>query len=101
MPMQQPALRTRDVRLSPITLVVALPGHPSHGAKLDMPFMPTALHPHALDKACINARRDDASKQVACGYLFMDGGADVSIASNNTMQVGCVGLHEVCQLVSR
>lgn len=83
-PMQQPGAVTRDVRLSPVTLVMALPPRPTRGG-MDVDLGP--LSPHALDEACGSAHLHNVGRLVSCGYLFMDSGEDVAITPDNSLQV--------------
>jgi len=75
---QQPALVARDVRLSPITLVVALPSAQSASGSLPA---------YSLDESCAAVRAFNPGKLVSCGYLFMDSGEDVTVTSDNSVQV--------------
>lgn len=74
----QPALVTRDVRLSPVTLVVALPSA-ADGA--------SAVPAYALEESCNAARAQNLDKRVSCGYLFMDSGDETAVTANNSLQV--------------
>jgi hypothetical protein len=76
---QQPAMVTRDVRLSPVTLVVALPSAAS--------ARDTSLHPYALEETCGAARQTHSDKLVSCGYMFMDSGDDITVTAQNSVQV--------------
>lgn len=89
-PMQtRPALVTRDVRTSPITLVVALASAPCTG-----PLGFTGpLPPYVHEETCANAYSRHRGQLVSCGYVFMDGGEDLSFGTDNSVQVGwCVGV---------
>jgi hypothetical protein len=83
-PMQQqhPAMVTRDVRLSPVTLVVALP---SAREGID-----TSLLPYAMEETCEAAHQSHSDKLVSCGYMFMDSGDDVTVTADNAVQVNQV-----------
>lgn len=83
-PMQQYAPVTKDVRLSPITLVVALPAQPTTGAVRG----PGRVVPYALEPACSGVHARNAGQLVACGHLFMDGGDDIAVSTANSVQVG-------------
>jgi hypothetical protein len=85
-PMQPTASVARDVRLAPVTLVVALPARPTQGG-MDVDLGP--LSPHALDEACGSAHGRHVGDLVACGYLFMDSGTEVDITPDNSLQVRC------------
>jgi hypothetical protein len=79
-PMQHtPAGVTGDVRLSPVTLVVALPSGPAAGN--------TSLPPYALEETCEAAHQSHSEKLVSCGYLFMDSGEDIAMTADNSAQV--------------
>jgi hypothetical protein len=64
-PMQQYARVTRDVRWSPVSLVVALPAESP--AKQPGPVLP-----YALDEQCANARNSNPHMLVSCGLLYAD-----------------------------
>eukprot|EP00775_Hariotina_reticulata_P010096 gene10096-10252_t len=85
LPMQQYSPITKDIRFSPITLIVALPSKPSTGeaAALDRP-----LQPYALEDACAAAYKSSAGQLVSCGFLFADSEEDLPEASTeNSVQV--------------
>lgn len=86
----QPALVARDVRLSPITLVVALPSGSTAG-DIETSMSGGPVPAHALDEACNAARGMNADKLVSCGYVFMDSGDEIAVGTDNSMQVslGC------------
>lgn len=80
---------TRDVRFTPITLVVTLPAATSLGgesvaAAVDDAFGP--LPPYILEEPCAAAHNNHAGKFVSCGMLYMDQDEPV-ISANNTLQV--------------
>ncbi|KAF6262828.1 glycosyl hydrolases family 31-domain-containing protein [Scenedesmus sp. NREL 46B-D3] len=82
-PLQQPALVTRDVRVSPVTLVVALP---SSTAAEDAAAGGVA--PYAAEEFCRGFRQQHADRLVSCGMLFMDGEADApEVTAENSVQV--------------
>lgn len=84
-PMQKrPALVARDVRLLPVTLVVALPSAASIEAVGPVPA-------YALEESCNAARAQNLGRRVACGNLFMDSGEDLAVSTDNSVQVRCVG----------
>lgn len=82
-PMQQYAAVTRDVRLSPVTLVIALPSTPSTGSMSG----PGPVPPYALEQTCAAAHARSPGQLVSCGFLFMDGGEDINVAPDNSVQV--------------
>lgn len=82
-PMQQPAMVTRDVRLSPITLVVAMPSQPCTGP---LGFSGPSP-PYVQEEACANVYSRNRGNLVSCGYVFMDNGEDLDISADNTLQV--------------
>lgn len=82
-PMQQYAPVTKDVRLSPITLVIALPAQPSTGSLSSTGPLP----PYALEQTCAAAHARSPGQLVSCGHLFMDGGEDISVSTDNSVQV--------------
>jgi hypothetical protein len=92
-PMQAPAMVTGDVRLSPITLVVALPAQPS--SRGPVRSVGTLL-PYAHEEACAAAYALHTGQLVSCGYVFMDSGEEVAVSSSNSLQVRWVmtGGHE-------
>jgi hypothetical protein len=83
-PMQDYAPLTRDVRLSPITLVVALPSQPSSG-RVDGAAGP--LPPYSLEAFAGAVHAASAGSLVSVGHLFMDGGEDITIGADNSLQV--------------
>lgn len=70
---------TGDVRMSPVTLIVALP---TAATEQD-----TSLPPYALEETCEAARQSHSDKLVSCGYLFMDSGEDIAVTTDNSAQV--------------
>lgn len=82
-PMQQYAVVTRDVRLSPVTLVIALPSTPSTGSVSGAGPVP----PFALEQTCAAAHARNPGQLVSCGFLFMDGGEDINVSKDNSVQV--------------
>jgi hypothetical protein len=83
-PLQQPALVTRDVRLSPITLLVALPSTPCTGSL----GVTGPLPAYVQDDTCANVLSRNRGQLVSCGYIFMDSGEDIEITPTNSIQVG-------------
>jgi hypothetical protein len=83
-PMQEPALVTRDVRLSPITLVVALPA-PRQASSASSAV--GALPPYSQDEACAGAYSRSPDQLVSCGYIFMDSGEELQVTRDNSIQV--------------
>ena len=83
-PMQQYAAVTKDMRLSPITLVVVLPSQASTGRVTGAGPVP----PYALESTCAATHARNAGSLVSCGFLFMDGGEDISVSTDNSVQVG-------------
>jgi hypothetical protein len=77
-PKQRYAPLTRDVRLAPITLVVALPA--SAAAAAPVP-------PYALEARCAAVRARSAGQLVSCGHVYMDGGEDIATSTANSVQV--------------
>lgn len=92
-PMQQYAPVTKDVRLSPITLVIALPAQPSTGSLTGGGSVP----PYALEQTCAAAHARSPGQLVSCGFLFMDGGDDINVSTDNSVQVGGFGLWQLLQ----
>lgn len=82
-PMQQYAPVTKDLRLSPITLVITLPSQPSTGSVSG----PGPVPPYALEPACASVHASNPGKLVSCGFLFMDGGEDITVSTDNSVQV--------------
>lgn len=89
-PMQQYAPVTKDVRLSPVTLVIALPAQPSNGRVAG----PGPVQPYALEQTCATAHARNPGQLVSCGFLFMDGGDDITVSADNSVQVCCSGWAE-------
>jgi len=81
--MQEPALVTRDVRLAPITLVIALPSQPCTGSLGFTGPIPPYVH----EESCATVYSRNLGQHVACGYIFMDNGEEVSISTENSVQV--------------
>lgn len=69
-PMQQYALVTRDVRWSPVKLLVALPAAAAASTKRDAATGPVL--PYAMEQQCADARSSNAGKLVSCGLLYAD-----------------------------
>jgi hypothetical protein len=81
-PLQQYASVTRDVRYSPLTLVVALS---SSTAAEDAAAGVVA--PYAAEEFCRSSREQNADRLVSCGVLFMDDEADVPVVTaDNSLQ---------------
>jgi hypothetical protein len=81
-PLQQYTPVTRDMRYTPVTLVVALP---SSTAAEDAAAGVVA--PYAAEEFCRSSREQNADRLVACGMLFMDGEADAPVVtSDNSVQ---------------
>lgn len=91
-PMQEPALVTRDVRLSPITLLVALPSTPCTGSLSVTGPLPA----YVQDDTCANVLSRNRGQLVSCGYIFMDSGEDVEISNTNSIQVGIARFKLTC-----
>lgn len=97
-PMQlQPAMVARDVRLSPITLVVALPASAAstqgEGGAIGGGAGSSPVPAYALEEVCNAARASNSDKLVACGYVFMDGGDELTVTTDNSIQVGWSGFN--------
>jgi hypothetical protein len=74
-PMQRYAPVTRDVRFSPITLVVTLPSTPSTRSLAkaqDGTVARSPLPPYALEEPCAAAHSKHEGKLVSCGLLYAD-----------------------------
>lgn len=87
-PMQQSARVTRDVRLTPVTLVVTLPAEPvSQGALKQAGASSSAgpVPPYALEPQCAAAREGNIGKLVSCGLLYADSDAP-EVSDNNSLQ---------------
>lgn len=82
-PMQSPALVTRDVRLAPVSLVVAL----SHQPCSNPLGFTGPLPPYVHEETCANVYSRNRGQLVSCGYVFMDGGEDLDISTENSVQV--------------
>jgi len=68
LPMQEYAPVTRDMRWSPVTLLVTLPG--AAGSASDKG--PGPVPPYALDEQCATVRNTHVDKLVSCGLLYAD-----------------------------
>lgn len=76
-PMQQYAAVTRDVRWSPVNLVVALPAAAAAAVGTAAAAKGAAaaaglVLPYALDQQCAQARARHTDKLVSCGLLYAD-----------------------------
>jgi hypothetical protein len=81
-PLQQYAPVTRDVRYSPVTLVVALPS--STAAE---EAAAGVVAPYHAEDFCRSAREQNADRLVACGVLFMDDEVDAPVVTaDNSLQ---------------
>jgi hypothetical protein len=69
-PMQKYAPVTRDVRTSPVTLVVTLPAAPVQAASQSA--SPGLIPPYASEQHCASARISNVGKMVSCGLLYAD-----------------------------
>jgi hypothetical protein len=80
LPLQRYAPVTRDVRFSPITLLVTLPAAPASGAGGGAG---AASQPYALEPECAAAHARNAGQLVSCGLLYADDDAqDVTDATS-------------------
>lgn len=88
LPLQPYATVTRDVRLAPVTLVVALPAHPA-GAATRRDGLPVVgpVPPYASEQPCAAARARHPAKLVSCGLVYMDAGDNVEVGPSNSLQV--------------
>jgi hypothetical protein len=86
-PMQRYANVTRDVRYTPITLIVTLPLEVS-GAKRAGKTI-SAVAPYANEAECAAVHASNAGRLVSCGLLYADRDT-VEVNSNNTVQVSCM-----------
>jgi hypothetical protein len=82
-PMQQYALVTRDVRWSPVNLVVALPAAAAPKSKTNAASGPVL--PYAMEQQCADARSSNAGKLVSCGLLYADNDSP-QITDANSLQ---------------
>lgn len=82
-PMQQYHQVTRDLRLSAITLVVALPSDVATGTK----DVSGPLPPYYQEETCAAAHGKNAGQLVSCGLLYMDKGDNVVVSPDNSVQV--------------
>lgn len=69
-PMQKYAPVTRDVRTSPVTLLVTLPAAPVQAAT--QTSSPGPIPPYATEQHCASARISNVGKLVSCGLLYAD-----------------------------
>ncbi|KAF8062769.1 alpha-glucosidase [Scenedesmus sp. PABB004] len=83
LPMQGYAPVTRDIRLAPVTLVVALPAEPSRGARAAGAPLP----PYAAEESCAAAHAKNAGSLVSCGLLYMDQGDNIQVTPDNSVEV--------------
>jgi hypothetical protein len=96
-PMQRYANVTRDVRFSPVTLVVTLPLDVSGPAKEGKTLQGVA--PYANEEACAAVHAANAGRLVSCGLLYADSDS-VEVNSNNTVQVSDVRLTAGCHIAA-
>lgn len=84
-PMQQYAAVTRDVRFSPITLVVTLPGKPARKRVQDEAAGTGGpLPPYALEEPCADVHSSNVGKLMSCGLLYADSDAQVVSDATST-----------------
>uniref|UniRef100_A0A383WFG9 Maltase n=1 Tax=Tetradesmus obliquus TaxID=3088 RepID=A0A383WFG9_TETOB len=83
-PTQRYANITRDVRYSPVTLIVTLPLEVSAPAKDNKTLQGVA--PYANEEACAAVHAANAGRLVSCGLLYADSDT-VEVNNNNTVQV--------------
>lgn len=92
-PMQQYAPVTRDVRVSPVKLVVALPAAAAAGddtgssASSSSPSSAAArpVLPYAGEEQCASVRARSPGQLVSCGLLYADSDA-ADVTDTNTLQ---------------
>lgn len=84
-PMQQYAPVTRDMRWSPVNLVVALPAATATTAPAGSPAAAPAgpVLPYDLDQQCAQAREQNTDKLVSCGLLYADDDAPEASDANS------------------
>jgi hypothetical protein len=85
-PMQRYANVTRDVRYTPVTLIVTLPLEVSGAKRAGKAIQ--AVAPYADQAACAAVHAANAGRLVSCGLLYADRDT-VEVNSNNTVQVRC------------
>lgn len=83
-PTQRYANVTRDVRYSPVTLIVTLPLEVSAPTKDNKTLQGVA--PYANEEACAAVHAANAGRLVSCGLLYADSDT-VEVNSKNTVQV--------------
>jgi hypothetical protein len=79
--MQQYAAVTRDMRWSPVNLVVALPA--AAAATTSSTAAAGPVLPYALDQQCAQAREQNTDKLVSCGLLYADDDAPEASDANS------------------
>lgn len=79
-PMQPYANLTKVVRYTHVTLVVAIPAHPSGTPGAPLP-------PYAHEEACAAVHAAHVGHLVSCGVLFMDTPDDTDITPGNSVEV--------------
>lgn len=82
-PMQKYAPVTRDVRTSPVTLVVTLPAAPVQAASQSASAGP--IPPYASEQHCASARISNVGKLLSCGLLYADTDSK-DVADDDSMQ---------------
>lgn len=82
-PLQSYAPVTRDVRYSPVTLIVTLPGAPSSG-DASPPSGPQP--PYGFEDTCAAAHKRSPGKLVSCGLLFSDAD-EVTVSNASSVEV--------------
>jgi hypothetical protein len=98
-PTQRYANVTRDVRFSPVTLVVTLPLEASAAANAAKAGdVLKGIAPYANEDACAAVHAANAGRLVSCGLLYADND-DVEVNSNNTVQVS--GVAAVCRCIQQ
>eukprot|EP00877_Chromochloris_zofingiensis_P010438 jgi/Chrzof1/5648/Cz16g10050.t1 len=78
-PMQRYANVTRDVIISPITLVVALRDREAMNG--------TGLMPYGDQQNCADVMSANAGSLVSCGYLYLDDGQNITVGGPDSSQV--------------
>lgn len=82
-PAGQTAAVTRDVRFTPVTLVVTMPLKPTEGNP-----QPTTgpLAPYGFEETCAAAHNSSVGRLVSCGLLYSDMDT-IEVSDNTTVQV--------------
>eukprot|EP00775_Hariotina_reticulata_P010104 gene10104-10260_t len=89
-PAGQGAAVTRDVRFTPVTLVVTMPLNPTTGNPQPITG---PLAPYGFEESCAAAHNSSAGRLVSCGLLYSDLDT-IEVSDNTTVQVWFIAVTE-------